>query len=187
MNPDAIVIPIAFSEAQKPGCLPPGCDLDSLLTREQFCIWRGVSRNWFSARKNRLPGVINESRNRPHSSPNLPRKISERSEVSLLNLIGLSSGKDSTALLGWAIHESGYPRESIICVFTDTENEYEEVYQQIRDLNDYCLKHGVAPVVYLRASGDWVEKFWMFPLVLGARDLEGAFPVCQKPLLYSVP
>jgi 3'-phosphoadenosine 5'-phosphosulfate sulfotransferase (PAPS reductase)/FAD synthetase len=93
-----------------------------------------------------------------------------------LNLIGLSSGKDSTALLGWAIHESGYPRESIVCVFTDTENEYEEVYQQIRDLNAYCAKHGVAQVVYLRASGDWVDKFWMFPLFLALAVWKGRFP-----------
>jgi len=96
--------------------------------------------------------------------------------MSRLNLIGLSSGKDSTALLGWAIHESGYPRDSIICVFTDTENEYDEVYQQIKDLNAYCLKHGVAPVVYLRASGDWVEKYWMFPLFLALAIWKGRFP-----------
>ncbi len=47
---------------QRPGCLPIGATLDSLLTREEFCIWRRVGLNWFSARRGRLPGVINESR-----------------------------------------------------------------------------------------------------------------------------
>ena len=97
-----------------------------------------------------------------------------------LNLIGLSSGKDSTALLGWAIHESGYPRDSIICVFTDTENEYDEVYWQIRNLNDYCIKHGVKPVVYLRSSGDWVDKYWMFPLFLALAIWKGRFPSAKS-------
>lgn len=93
-----------------------------------------------------------------------------------INLIGLSSGKDSTALLGWAVHESGYPKESIICVFTDTENEYEEVYKQIKDLNDYCIHHGISPIVYLRAAGDWVDKYWMFPLFLALAIWKGRFP-----------
>lgn len=36
-----------------------------------------------------------------------------------INHIGLSGGKDSTALLGWALHESGYPRESLRFSFCD--------------------------------------------------------------------
>lgn len=97
-----------------------------------------------------------------------------------LNLIGLSSGKDSTAMMGWAIHESGYPIESLIFVFTDTENEYEEVYQQIRDLNDYAIKHGCAAVVYLRASGDWVDKFKEHPLFLALAIWKGRFPSAKS-------
>lgn len=93
-----------------------------------------------------------------------------------LNLIGLSGGKDSTALLGWAVHESGYPKESVICCFCDTENEYDEVYQQIRYLDAYCKANGLAPVVRLRASGDWVDKFWMFPLFLALAIWKGRFP-----------
>ena len=65
------------------------------------------------------------------------------------NVFGLSGGKDSTCLLGWAIHESGYPRDSLIFTFCDTENEYQEVYIQ---------KHECRPIVRLRASGDWVTK-----------------------------
>lgn len=93
-----------------------------------------------------------------------------------LNLIGLSGGKDSTALLGWAVHESGYPRESIIACFCDTENEYDEVYQQIRELDAYLQANGCKPIVYLRASGDWVDKFWMFPLFLALAIWKGRFP-----------
>jgi len=47
---------------QKPGCLPPGFDLDSMLTPEQFCIWQGVSRDWLSARVETMKGIIAHSR-----------------------------------------------------------------------------------------------------------------------------
>lgn len=93
-----------------------------------------------------------------------------------LNLIGLSGGKDSTALLGWAIHESGYQRDSIIATFCDTENEYDEVYQQIKGLDAYVQAHGCRPVVYLRASGEWVDKFRMFPLFLALAIWKGRLP-----------
>lgn len=93
-----------------------------------------------------------------------------------LNLFGLSGGKDSTRLVGWAIHESGYPIESLIFTFCDTENEYDEVYQQIRDLNDYVVRHGCKPIVWLRASGHWVDKFWMFPLFLALCIHKNRFP-----------
>lgn len=93
-----------------------------------------------------------------------------------LNLFGLSGGKDSTILAAWAIFESGYPRESLIFCFCDTENEYDEVYQQIGDLDAYVQSHGCRAVVYLRASGDWVDKFWMFPLFLALAIWKGRFP-----------
>ncbi len=73
--------------------------------------------------------------------------------MKVINHIGLSSGKDSTALWGWAINESGYPIESIRGSFCDTENEYQEVYDQIATLNEYGLKRGVAPVRILRSEG----------------------------------
>ncbi len=93
-----------------------------------------------------------------------------------VNLFGLSGGKDSTMLVAWAIHESGYPIESLLFTFCDTENEYDEVYQQIKALNDYIVKHGCKPIVKLRASGDWVEKFKMFPLFLALCIWKGRFP-----------
>lgn len=47
---------------QRPGCLPQGATLDSLLTREEFCIWQRCGLNWFSARRSRLPGVVSLTR-----------------------------------------------------------------------------------------------------------------------------
>lgn len=93
-----------------------------------------------------------------------------------LNLFGLSGGKDSTRLVGWAIHESGYPIESLIFCFCDTENEYDEVYEQIRAIDAYIQRHGCKPVVWLRAVGDWVDKFWMFPLFLALAIWKKRFP-----------
>lgn len=93
-----------------------------------------------------------------------------------LNLFGLSGGKDSTILAAWAIHESGYQIESLIFCFCDTENEYDEVYKQIRDLDVYIQSYGCKPIVYLRASGDWVDKYWMFPLFLALAIWKGRFP-----------
>lgn len=93
-----------------------------------------------------------------------------------LNLFGLSGGKDSTRLVGWAIHESGYPIESLVFCFCDTENEYDEVYRQIKDLDAYVQRHGCQPIVHLRASGPWVDKYWMFPLFLALAIWKGRFP-----------
>jgi 3'-phosphoadenosine 5'-phosphosulfate sulfotransferase (PAPS reductase)/FAD synthetase len=92
------------------------------------------------------------------------------------NLFGLSGGKDSTYLLGWAIHESGYPKESLWFTFSDTENEYDEVYQQIRDLDAYLIRYGCRPIETLRASGDWVEKFKDEPLFLALAMHKKRFP-----------
>ena len=94
----------------------------------------------------------------------------------ILNLFGLSGGKDSTRLVGWAIHESGYPIESLIFCFCDTENEYDEVYAQIRALDEYVQRYGCKPIVWLRASGKWVEKFAQFPLFLALSLWKGRFP-----------
>lgn len=47
---------------QKPGCLPKGFNLDSMLTPDQFCVWQQVKRDWFKARIHTLPGVVAHSR-----------------------------------------------------------------------------------------------------------------------------
>lgn len=48
-----------------------------------------------------------------------------------LNHFGLSGGKDSTALALWALHESGYSRESILASVCDTGNENEYTYRYL--------------------------------------------------------
>jgi len=93
-----------------------------------------------------------------------------------LNLFGLSGGKDSTRLVAWAIHESGYSTDSLRFCFCDTENEYDEVYEQIEALDRYVQKHGCSGVIRLRAQGDWVGKFWFFPLFLALAVWKGRFP-----------
>jgi|GEM_PF-1634637 len=88
---------------------------------------------------------------------------------------GLSGGKDSTALLGWAIHESGYPKELIRCSFCDTGNEYDEVYEQIKKLNEICLSNGIAPIRTLRnTDSKWTWNSW--PLFLALAIWKGRFP-----------
>lgn len=54
--------PSGMKPKQLPGCLPKGYTLDSMLTPEQFCLWIGEGKRWWSARRNLLPGIIMESR-----------------------------------------------------------------------------------------------------------------------------
>jgi 3'-phosphoadenosine 5'-phosphosulfate sulfotransferase (PAPS reductase)/FAD synthetase len=49
----------------------------------------------------------------------------------LIHHLGCSGGKDSTALLLWAIHESGLPRESLRVTFCDTHNEDKLTYEHL--------------------------------------------------------
>lgn len=69
-----------------------------------------------------------------------------------LNHIGVSGGKDSTALLLWAVHESGYPRETIRASFADTGNELEVTYDYVR-----MLAARVHPIVWLKPERDFYE------------------------------
>lgn len=50
--------------------------------------------------------------------------------------VGVSGGKDSTALLLWAVYESGIPRNQLVASFCDTKNEAECTYEHIRMLNE---------------------------------------------------
>jgi 3'-phosphoadenosine 5'-phosphosulfate sulfotransferase (PAPS reductase)/FAD synthetase len=50
--------------------------------------------------------------------------------------IGISGGKDSTALLLWMAHESRIPHKWMVASFCDTENEAPETYEHIKMLND---------------------------------------------------
>ena len=68
------------------------------------------------------------------------------------NHIGISGGKDSTALLLWAVYESGYPSESLSVTFCDTGNEHELTYAQIR-----LLSERVHPVATLKPPLDFYQ------------------------------
>lgn len=49
-------------------------------------------------------------------------------------IVGISGGKDSDAALLWMVHESGIPRDQIVPVFCDTENEHPWTYDHIEML-----------------------------------------------------
>ena len=50
--------------------------------------------------------------------------------------VGISGGKDSTALLLWALHESDWPRERVVATFCDTGNEAPVTIDYVRFLSD---------------------------------------------------
>jgi 3'-phosphoadenosine 5'-phosphosulfate sulfotransferase (PAPS reductase)/FAD synthetase len=54
--------------------------------------------------------------------------------------IGISGGKDSTALLLWYIYESGLPLEQLVVTFSDTRNEHEWTYWYVRWLSKNIFK-----------------------------------------------
>lgn len=75
----------------------------------------------------------------------------------VINYFGISGGKDSTALWGWAIFESGYPKESIRGTFADTGNEYDEVYEQVSKLSKIGIDNGLFPIVTLYPKRSFLE------------------------------
>lgn len=50
--------------------------------------------------------------------------------------VGVSGGKDSTAVLLWMIHKSGIPHHKINVTFCDTGNEHEWTYEHIKWLSE---------------------------------------------------
>lgn len=65
---------------------------------------------------------------------------------------GISGGKDSTALLLWMVHESGYPKDQIRASFCDTGNEHEMTYEYVR-----MLSEKVHPIEWLKPERDFYE------------------------------
>lgn len=66
--------------------------------------------------------------------------------------IGVSGGKDSTAVLLWMIHESGVPRDRLDVTFCDTENEHEWTYEHIR-----LLSETVHPIRTLKPERGFID------------------------------
>jgi 3'-phosphoadenosine 5'-phosphosulfate sulfotransferase (PAPS reductase)/FAD synthetase len=74
---------------------------------------------------------------------------------------GISGGKDSTALLLWAVHESGYPHDQMVATFCDTGNEHQITYDYIQMLNE-----SVFPIQTIKPPLDFyqlAEKKKRFP------------------------
>lgn len=70
--------------------------------------------------------------------------------LSVIHHIGVSGGKDSSALLLWAVHESGLDRASIWPTFCNTHNEDELTYEHVRMLSrEVCEKNGVRAIEWL--------------------------------------
>lgn len=69
-----------------------------------------------------------------------------------INHLGISGGKDSTALLLWAVYESGYPLDSIVASFCDTGNEHQWTYDHIK-----LLDATVHPIQIIKPPLDFWE------------------------------
>lgn len=76
--------------------------------------------------------------------------------------IGISGGKDSTALLLWAIHKSGIPRETIRVTFCDTGNEDPITYQHLDLLRDRVIE----PAGIVEGLETLIPPLQFFPLAL---------------------
>jgi 3'-phosphoadenosine 5'-phosphosulfate sulfotransferase (PAPS reductase)/FAD synthetase len=70
----------------------------------------------------------------------------------IVNHLGVSGGKDSTALLLWAVCESGYPLETLNVTFCDTGNEHEYTYEHIR-----LLSERVHPIEVIKPPLDFYQ------------------------------
>ena len=70
----------------------------------------------------------------------------------VINHFGISGGKDSTAALLWAVHESGYDPATIRTSFADTGNESELTYEYIQML--HCKVH---PIHIIKPPLDFYE------------------------------
>ena len=56
--------------------------------------------------------------------------------MNILHHVGISGGKDSTALLLWMVRESGIDPKTILATFCDTDNEHALTYAHIRMLSE---------------------------------------------------
>lgn len=66
--------------------------------------------------------------------------------------VGISGGKDSSAVLLWMIHKSGVPKEQILASFADTGNEHEWTYAHVEKISNE-----VHPVVTLKPKLDYYQ------------------------------
>jgi len=72
-------------------------------------------------------------------------------------LVGLSGGKDSTAVMLWVIHESAYPPESVEFVFSPTGLEAPVTLQYIDFLSGHIQNAGYAPIRHILPPMDFFQ------------------------------
>lgn len=70
----------------------------------------------------------------------------------MINHLGISGGKDSTALLLWAVYESGYALDTLSATFADTGNEDQRTLDYIG-----MLSEKVHPITYIKPKLDFYE------------------------------
>jgi hypothetical protein len=82
LNPtrDGEGVPKVVRGGQLPGCLPPGFDLDSFLTKQEFCIWRRVTMQWLKPRLCLMHGVVRETRQSVRIHPRTYLELSVKSK-----------------------------------------------------------------------------------------------------------
>lgn len=91
----------------------------------------------------------------------------------IINHIGISGGKDSTALFLWALFESGYPRQSIVVTFCDTDNEHELTYEHVRQLAKLHPITWLTMEAFMQAKG-WPAIHGFYRLAEWKRRFPGA-------------
>jgi 3'-phosphoadenosine 5'-phosphosulfate sulfotransferase (PAPS reductase)/FAD synthetase len=84
-------------------------------------------------------------------TPRAARLGRRKGEMTLYH-VGISGGKDSTAVLLWMVHESGIPRDQIIATFADTGNEAQQTYDHIKLISEM-----VHPVETIKPPLDFYE------------------------------
>ena len=109
--------------------------------------------------------------------------------------IGVSGGKDSTAVLLWMIHKSGIPHHKLDVTFCDTGNEHTWTYEHIN-----LLSERVFPIKTLMPDlgfYELVEKKGRFPsakarfcteklkIVPSVRYITGLYAACKKVVAVS--
>lgn len=81
-------------------------------------------------------------------------------ETPVLNHIGVSGGKDSDALLLWALHEAGYDKKSIVASTCETSNEDPHTYEHLELLRQL---HPILRLMPGRPFWDLIRKKKIFP------------------------
>lgn len=89
------------------------------------------------------------------AQPSLPGLSIRETSAGLVYHVGISGGKDSTALLLWVIFESGIPHHLIRVTFSDTGNEDPLTYAHLRLIHQRILAPFGIALVTLHPQDDF--------------------------------